>query len=99
MAIYAANAMRVTDEIFIEAASAVAEQQVTPERSGLWIRSLLQSNVLEAKTRQPRVAKLILDSGFAGAERLADLVACIPKDVSRLEYANETNAIGTTARD
>ena len=48
MAIYATNAKRVTDEMFIEAAHAVADQ-VTPEQLKLGMLFPPQSNILEVE--------------------------------------------------
>jgi malate dehydrogenase (oxaloacetate-decarboxylating)(NADP+) len=53
MAIYATNAKRVTDEMFIEAARAVADQ-VTPEQLKLGMLFPPQSDILESRFRQPR---------------------------------------------
>lgn len=58
MAIYATNAKRVTDEMFIEAAHAVADQ-VTPEQLKLRMLFPPQSNMLEVEVKAAaRVAKL-----------------------------------------
>jgi malate dehydrogenase (oxaloacetate-decarboxylating)(NADP+) len=50
MAIYATNAKRATDEMFIEAAHAVAEQ-VTPEQLKLGMLFPPQSNILEVEVQ------------------------------------------------
>ena len=69
MAIYATNAKRATDEMFIEAAHAVADQ-VTPEQLKLGMLFPPQSNILEVEVQTPaRVAKLVFDSGLARVER------------------------------
>jgi len=96
MAIYATNAKRVTDEMFIEAAHAVADQ-VTPEQLKLGMLFPPQSNILEVEVQTAaRVAKLVFDSGLARVARPADMVAFIRKHVYKPEYVNE--AAGLTAR-
>jgi len=65
MAIYATQAKRVTDQMFIEAARAVADQ-VTPEQLAQGLLYPLQSNILETEIKTAaRVAKLISDSKLA----------------------------------
>ena len=65
MAIYATNAKRVTDEMFIEAAHAVADQ-VTPEQLKLGMLFPPQSNILEVEIKTAaRVAKVVFDSNLA----------------------------------
>src|SRR6516162_6335494 len=91
MAIYATNAKRVTDEMFIEAAHAVADQ-VLPEQLKLGMLFPPQSNILETEIQTAaRVAKLILDSGLARVARPADMVAFIRRHVYKPEYT-ATNA-------
>jgi malate dehydrogenase (oxaloacetate-decarboxylating)(NADP+) len=86
MAIYATNAKRVTDEMFIEAAHAVADQ-VPPDQLKLGMLFPPQSNILETEIQTAaRVAKLIFDSGLARVERPADLVAFIRKHVYNPQY-------------
>jgi malate dehydrogenase (oxaloacetate-decarboxylating)(NADP+) len=86
MAIYATNARRVTDEMFIEAAHAVADQ-VTPEQLKLGMLFPPQSNILEVEVQTAaRVAKLIFDAGLARVDRPADMAAFIRKHVYRPEY-------------
>jgi malate dehydrogenase (oxaloacetate-decarboxylating)(NADP+) len=87
MAIYATNARRVTDEMFIEAAHAVADQ-VTPEQLKLGMLFPPQSNILEVETQTAaRVAKLVFDSGLARVERPTDVVAFIRKHIYKPEYS------------
>ena len=87
MAIYATNAKRVTDEMFIEAARAVADQ-VTQEQLKLGMLFPPQSNILETEIQTAaRVAKLVFDSGLARVERPTDMVAFIRKHVYKPEYA------------
>jgi malate dehydrogenase (oxaloacetate-decarboxylating)(NADP+) len=86
MAIYATNARRVTDEMFIEAAHAVADQ-VTPEQLKLGMLFPPQSNILEVEVQTAaRVAKLVFDAGLARVDRPADMVAFIRKHVYKPEY-------------
>jgi malate dehydrogenase (oxaloacetate-decarboxylating)(NADP+) len=92
MAIFATQASRVTDEMFIEAASAVADQ--VP--SNLLKQGLLyplQSNILETEIQTAaRVAQLVYDSGLARVERPDDMVAFIRDHVYRPEYHAEVTA-------
>jgi malate dehydrogenase (oxaloacetate-decarboxylating)(NADP+) len=86
MAIYATNAKRVTDEMFIEAAHAVADQ-VLPEQLKLGMLFPPQSNILETEIQTAaRVAKLVFDSGLARVARPADMVAFIRRHVYKPEY-------------
>jgi malate dehydrogenase (oxaloacetate-decarboxylating)(NADP+) len=69
MAIYATEATRVTDQMFIEAAKAVAEQ-VGPESLESGLIYPPQSQILAASLHVAiRVAEYIYDSGLAGVER------------------------------
>jgi malate dehydrogenase (oxaloacetate-decarboxylating)(NADP+) len=86
MAIYVTNAKRVTDEMFIEAAHAVADQ-VTPEQLKLGMLFPPQSSILEVEIQTAaRVAKLVFDAGLARVDRPADMVAFIRKHVYKPEY-------------
>jgi malate dehydrogenase (oxaloacetate-decarboxylating)(NADP+) len=86
MAVYATNAKRVTDEMFIEAAHAVADQ-VTPEQLKLGMLFPPQSNILEVEVQTAaRVARLVFDAGLARVDRPADMVAFIRKHVYKPEY-------------
>jgi malate dehydrogenase (oxaloacetate-decarboxylating)(NADP+) len=86
MAIYATHAKRVTDEMFIEAAHALADQ-VTPEQLKLGMLYPPQSNILEVEIQTAaRVAKLVFDAGLARVDRPADMVAFIRKHVYKPEY-------------
>jgi malate dehydrogenase (oxaloacetate-decarboxylating)(NADP+) len=63
MAIFATQASRVTDEMFIEAAYGVADQ-VQPELLKQGLLYPLQSNILETEIQTAaRVAKLVFDFG------------------------------------
>ncbi len=86
MAIYATQAKRVTDEMFIEAAAAVADQVVDAllEQGLLYP---LQSDILETEIKTAsRVAKLVFDSGLARADRPSDMEAFIRSHVYKPEY-------------
>jgi malate dehydrogenase (oxaloacetate-decarboxylating)(NADP+) len=86
MAIYATQARRVTDEMFIVAARAVAEQ-VTEENlaSGLIYPPL--SSILPTSLRvAERVAESIFDAGLARVQRPADLASFIVDYAYRPEY-------------
>ncbi len=97
MAIFAAQASRVTDELFIEAARAVADQ-VPSELVNQGLLYPLQSNILETEIQTAaRVAKLVFDSGLARVERPRDMVAFIREHVYKPEYSNEAVRAGVAA--
>jgi malate dehydrogenase (oxaloacetate-decarboxylating)(NADP+) len=86
MAIYATEAKRVTDSMFIEAASAVADQ-VPAELLKQGLLYPLQSNILETEIKTAaRVAKLIFDLGLARVARPADMEALIRSHVYTPTY-------------
>ena len=86
MAVFATVASRVTDEMFIEAARAVADQ-VPADSLKQGLLYPLQSNILETEIQTAaRVAKLIFDSGLARVARPADMVAFIRSHVYKPEY-------------
>jgi malate dehydrogenase (oxaloacetate-decarboxylating)(NADP+) len=86
MAIYATNAKRMTDEMFIEAAHAVADQ-VTPEQLKLGMLFPPQSNILEVEIKTAaRVAKLVFESNLARMARPADYEAFVRSHVYKPEY-------------
>jgi len=86
MAIYATNAKRVTDEMFIEAARAVADQ-VTPEQLKLGMLFPPQSDILEVEIQTAtRVAKLIFDADLARVERPANIRSWIEGQVYHPQY-------------
>jgi malate dehydrogenase (oxaloacetate-decarboxylating)(NADP+) len=86
MAIYATNAKRVTDEMFIEAAHAVADQ-VSPEQLKLGMLFPPQSNILEVEIQTAaRVAKIVFDAGLARVNRPNNLVGFIRQHVYKPEY-------------
>ena len=97
MAIFATQAKRVTDEMFIEAGQAVADQ-VPSELLKQVLLYPLQSNILESEIQTAaRVAKLVFDSGLATVPRPADMVAFIRKHVYKPEYVNEAAGLTATA--
>jgi malate dehydrogenase (oxaloacetate-decarboxylating)(NADP+) len=86
MAIYATNAKCVTDEMFIEAAKAVADQ-VHPDQLKLGMLFPPQSNILEVEIQTAaRVAKLVFDSGLARVPRPEDILAFIRRHVYNPDY-------------
>jgi malate dehydrogenase (oxaloacetate-decarboxylating)(NADP+) len=86
MAIYATNAKRVTDEMFIEAARAVADQ-VTPEQLQLGMLFPPQSDILEVEIQTAaRVAKVIFDADLARAKRPANIRSWIEGQVYHPQY-------------
>jgi malate dehydrogenase (oxaloacetate-decarboxylating)(NADP+) len=96
MAIFATQAKRVTDEMFIEAGQAVADQ-VPSDLLKQGLLYPLQSNILEAEIQTAaRVAKLVFDSGLARVDRPTDMVAFIRQHVYKSEYSNKAR-VGTAA--
>ncbi|MBO0759527.1 MAG: oxaloacetate-decarboxylating malate dehydrogenase, partial [Bradyrhizobiaceae bacterium] len=86
MAIFATQASRVTDQMFIEAARGVADQ-VPSELLNQGLLYPLQSNILETEIQTAaRVAKLVFDSGLARVERPKDMLAFIRRQVYKPEY-------------
>jgi malate dehydrogenase (oxaloacetate-decarboxylating)(NADP+) len=98
MAIFATQASRVTDELFIEAARAVADQ--VP--SDLLQQGLLyppQSNILESEIQTAaRVAKLVFDSGLARVSApVTDMVSFIRQHAYTPEYKQVVAQVATAA--
>ena len=90
MAIFATQASRVTDEMFIEAARAVADQ-VPSDLLTQGLLYPLQSNILETEIQTAaRVTKLVFDSGLARVARPSDMVAFIRGHVYKPEYKVES---------
>jgi len=95
MAIFATQAKRVTDEMFIEAGQAVADQ-VPKDLLDQGLLYPLQSNILETEVQTAaRVAKLVFDSGLARVDRPKDMVAFIRKHVYTPEYRNIATGSGS----
>jgi malate dehydrogenase (oxaloacetate-decarboxylating)(NADP+) len=92
MAVFATQASRVTDEMFIEAAKAVADQ-VPSDLLKQGLLFPLQSNILESEIQTAaRVAKLVFDSKLARVDRPGDMVAWIRQHVYKPEYVEEAPA-------
>ncbi len=97
MAVFATQASRITDEMFIEAARAVADQ-VPSELLNQGLLYPLQSNILETEIQTAaRVAKLVFDSGLARVSRPADMVAFIRHHVYKPEYKLEAAPLSAAA--
>ncbi len=88
LAIYATQAKPVTDEMFIEAAAAVADQ--VPDallKQGLLYP--LPANILETEIKTAvRVAKLVFDSGLARVDPPSDVEAFVRNQVYKPKYKN-----------
>jgi malate dehydrogenase (oxaloacetate-decarboxylating)(NADP+) len=88
MAVFATHASRITDEMFIEAAHAVADQ-VTDEQLKLGMLFPPQSNILEVEIKTAaRVAKLVFDSNLAGVPRPDDIETLIRSHVYQPIYGS-----------
>src|SRR5262249_9682512 len=98
MAIFATQAKRVTDQMFIEAGQAVADQVPSNLlRQGLLYP--LQSDILESEIQTAaRVAKLIFDSNLARVPRPANMVAFIRQHVYKPEYTSQGKKAQTRVR-
>jgi malate dehydrogenase (oxaloacetate-decarboxylating)(NADP+) len=97
MAIFATQAKRVTDEMFIEAGQAVADQ-VPSELLKQGLLYPTQSNILESEIQTAaRVAKLVFESGLATVSRPTDMIAFIRKHVYKPEYTKESAGLTATA--
>ena len=87
MAVFATEASRVTEEMFIVAAKAVAEQ-VTEENLSMGLIYPPQSHILEASIHvAERIATYIFDHGLARATRPKDVGALIRANVYRPSYS------------
>lgn len=97
MAVFATQASRITDDMFIEAARAVADQ-VAPDLLNQGLLYPLQSGILETEIQTAaRVAKLVFDSGLARVNRPANMVEFIREHVYRPEYNLESASLTTAA--
>jgi malate dehydrogenase (oxaloacetate-decarboxylating)(NADP+) len=86
MAIYATEARRVTDEMFITAARALAAQ-VTEADLAVGLIYPPQASILRTSLEVAvKVAEYIFDQGLAGVPRPPDLAAFIEAKVYRPEY-------------
>ncbi|MBK8175648.1 MAG: NAD-dependent malic enzyme [Rhodospirillales bacterium] len=87
MAVYATEAKRVTDEMFIVAARSVAEQ-VTEANLDAGLIYPPQSQILETSLNAAeRIAESIFAAGLAGVERPADMRAFIRARAYRPQYS------------
>jgi malate dehydrogenase (oxaloacetate-decarboxylating)(NADP+) len=87
MAVFATEATRVTEEMFIVAAQAVADQ-VTEENLAMGLIYPPQSRILEASLHvAERIAAYILDQGLARVPRPADVSELIRARAYRPVYA------------
>jgi len=88
MAIYATQAKRVTDEMFVVAARAVAEQ-VTDEQREEGMLYPPQSNILDTELRTAaKVAEVVFERGLARVERPADVDKFIRQHAYTPTYTN-----------
>jgi malate dehydrogenase (oxaloacetate-decarboxylating)(NADP+) len=86
MAVFATEATRVTEEMFLVAAQAVSEQ-VTDENLSIGLIYPPQSQILEASLHvAERIAACIFDQGLAGVPRPDDIGALIRTRVYRPAY-------------
>jgi malate dehydrogenase (oxaloacetate-decarboxylating)(NADP+) len=86
MAVFATEATRVTEEMFLIAAQAVSEQ-VTDENLSIGLIYPPQSQILEASLHvAERIAACIFDQGLAGVPRPDDIGALIRTRVYRPAY-------------
>jgi len=98
MAIFATQAKRVTDQMFIEAGQAVADQ-VPSNMLKQGLLYPLQSDILESEIQTAaRVAKLVFDSNLARVARPTNLVAFIRQHVYKPEYATQWKTAATPVR-
>jgi malate dehydrogenase (oxaloacetate-decarboxylating)(NADP+) len=89
LAIYVTNAKRVTDEMFIEAAKATADE-VSDQQREMGLMFPPQSGVLESEIRTAeRVAKIIFDRNLARVERPQDINGWLRAQLYRPEYASQ----------
>jgi len=92
MAIFATQAKRVTDQMFIESARAVADQ-VPNDLLKQGLLYPLQSNILETEIQTAaRVAKLAFDAGLARVDRPTDMVSFIRRHVYKPMYSSAASA-------
>ena len=86
LAVYATRPERITDEMFIAAAQAGADQVRDTERSrGMLFPS--QADILEVEvTTATRVAEFMFDKGLAKVERPADIRAWIEEQLYKPRY-------------
>lgn len=86
LAIYATQAKRVTDELFIRCAEAVAEQVTQADLDTGLIYPPMKNIFHSSVTAATKVAELIFEHGLAQVDRPADLEAFIQEKLYRPEY-------------
>jgi len=87
----------VTDEMFIEAGQAVADQ-VPSDLLKQGLLYPLQSNILETEIQTAaRVANLIFDLGLARVKRPTDMVAFIREHIYKPEYTTQLEPVAAVA--
>jgi malate dehydrogenase (oxaloacetate-decarboxylating)(NADP+) len=92
LAVFATQASRVTDEMFIEAAKSVADQ-VPSDLLKQGLLYPLQSNILETEIQTAaRVAKLVFDSGLARVEKPKNINSWLQSLVYKPEYQTYSEA-------
>ena len=92
LAVYATQAKRVTDEMFIAAARAVAEQ-VTPAELDVGLIYPPQSAIFDTEVRAAaRVAEVIFARNLARAERPASIEEFIRQKVYKPDYQTTVQA-------
>src|SRR4029077_20154380 len=93
--VYATEAARVTEEMFIVAAKAVAEQ-VTEENLSTGLIYPPQSHILDASLHvAERIAAYIFDQGLARVPRPDDVGALIHARAYRPVYSEGTERAGS----
>jgi malate dehydrogenase (oxaloacetate-decarboxylating)(NADP+) len=92
LAIYATRARRVTDDLFIAAAQAVAAQ-VTEAELDAGMLYPPQNNILETEVAAAqRVIEVIFDRDLAGVKRPADQQSFLRSQLYKPEYASPAGA-------
>jgi malate dehydrogenase (oxaloacetate-decarboxylating)(NADP+) len=91
-AIYATSAKRVTDEMFIEAAKATADQ-MTDEQLKMGMLFPAQSNVLETEVRTAiSVAALVFDRNLARVDRPMDVASWMRAMIYKPQYGSQVRS-------
>jgi len=86
LAVYATRPERITDDMFIVAAQASADQVRDTERSGGMLFPS-QAHILQVEvTTATRVAEFMFDKGLAKVERPADIRAWIEEQLYKPQY-------------
>jgi malate dehydrogenase (oxaloacetate-decarboxylating)(NADP+) len=86
MAVYATEAQRVTDEMFITAARAVADQ-VTPHQLEEGMLYPPQSNILESELQTAsKVAAVVFERGLARVDQPADIAGFLRRHAYQPRY-------------